>query len=335
MAGTCAPGSVPRVSTSAGGLMLVDTPSLYFRAFHGLPETLVDSSGRPVNAVRGLLDMLAHLVALRRPDRLVCCFDADWRPAFRTALVPSYKAHRLAHPGALEESVPATLVPQVPVIEAVLDALGIARAARAGYEADDVIATLTTRAASAGRGPVDVVTGDRDLLQLVDDATGVRVLYVGRGVRRLEVVDQALLRAKYAVGTGEGYADMALLRGDPSDGLPGVAGIGEKTAAALVERYGGIDGVRAAAVAGDPGMTPSTARKVRDAADYLSAAGPVVRAVRDIADVDTTGPDAVPDSPARPEELIGLLTDYNLATPATRLAAAMGWRLVAPQDTDE
>ncbi|MFN8076448.1 MAG: 5'-3' exonuclease [Kineosporiaceae bacterium] len=314
------------MSEHPGGLMLVDTPSLYFRAFHGLPQTLVGADGAPVNAVRGLLDMLAFLVELRRPERLVCCFDADWRPAFRVALVPSYKAHRLAHPGAAEEAVPDALSPQVPVILDVLDAFGLARAEHEGFEADDVIGTLAT--ASADGTGVDVVTGDRDLMQLVDDATAVRVLYVGRGVRRLEVIDQAALAAKYGVSTGPRYADVALLRGDASDGLPGVAGIGEKTAAAVVERFGSAQAAREAAAAQDPGLGAAVARRLRDAEHYLDAAAPVVKVVTDIPGLTPTRPDAVPEAPADAEALMALLQAHNLAAPATRLARALGWDLL-------
>ncbi|MER6984654.1 5'-3' exonuclease, partial [Streptomyces carpinensis] len=210
-----------------GRLMLLDTASLYFRAYFGVPESIKAPDGTPVNAVRGLLDFIDRLVKDHHPDHLVACMDADWRPQWRVELIPSYKAHRVAEEhasGPDEEEVPDTLSPQVPVIEAVLDAIGIARVGVEGYEADDVIGTYTARAS----GPVDIVTGDRDLYQLVDDARGVRVLYPVKGVGTLLTTDEAVLREKYGVD-GSGYADLALLRGDPSDGLPGVPGIGEKT----------------------------------------------------------------------------------------------------------
>src|SRR5262249_22419635 len=219
--------------------MLLDAASLYFRASHGAPESITAPDGTPVNAVRGFLDMVATLVRTRRPTRLVACLDASWRPAFRVAALPSYKAHRLA-PDGREEIVPPGLVPQVPVILEVLAALGLAAVGAPGFEADDVIGTL----ADADSGPVEVVSGDRDLFQVVRDDRPVRVLYTGRGVSKLEVVDEAWLSAKYSLPSGAGaaqtagraYADFAVLRGDPSDGLPGVPGVGEKTAAALVAR---------------------------------------------------------------------------------------------------
>ena len=214
--------------------MLLDSASLYFRAFHGVPESVTAPDGTPVNSVRGFIDMIAFLVRSRRPDRLVACLDLDWRPAFRVAAVPSYKAHRVSPRGG--ETVPDGLVPQIPVIMEVLDALGIAAVGADGFEADDVIGTI----AHASTEPVEVVSGDRDLFQVVRDSPPVHVLYVGKGVRNLEVMGESEVAAKYGV-PGRGYADFAVLRGDPSDGLPGVKGVGEKSAAALVTKFGSLD----------------------------------------------------------------------------------------------
>ena len=311
-----------------GRLMLLDSASMYFRAFHGVPESLTAPDGTPVNAVRGFLDMISTLVTLRRPRRFVACWDDDWRPAFRVAALPSYKAHRLTHPGSDAEQVPDALQVQVPVIVEVLAAFGIARVGAPGLEADDVIATLATREA-ADRGPdspagpadVDVVTGDRDLFQLVDDAAGIRVLYTGRGVRNLETVDQARLADKYAVPTGTAYADLAVLRGDPSDGLPGVAGIGEKTAASLMRRYGDLEGLLAALAAGDGDLAPGTARRLAAAADYLAAAPVVVRTVRD-APIPPV-PDALPAVPADPDALVRLAQRWGIESSLSRLVQAL------------
>jgi 5'-3' exonuclease len=305
--------------------MLLDSASLYFRAFHGIPEKITAPDGTPVNAVRGFLDMVSTLVTLRRPGRLVACWDDDWRPAFRVAAIPSYKAHRVANPRTNAEVVPDTLEPQVPVIAEVLAAFGIARVGAPGLEADDVIGTLATREAATARpgspADVDIVTGDRDLFQLVDDATGVRVLYTGRGVRNLETVDGARLHDKYAVPSGPAYADMAVLRGDPSDGLPGVAGIGEKTAAALVTRYGDLEGLLAAVAVGDEALSRGTARKLADAADYLAVAPAVVRVVADapIPPVD----DALPAHPADPEALVALAERWGIESSLSRLVEAL------------
>ncbi|MGV9940849.1 5'-3' exonuclease [Streptomyces sp. NPDC003401] len=263
-----------------GRLMLLDTASLYFRAYFGVPESVKAPDGMPVNAVRGLLDFIDRLVKDHRPDDLVACMDADWRPRWRVDLIPSYKAHRVAEEhgaGPDEEQVPDTLAPQVPVIEAVLDALGIARVGVAGYEADDVIGTFTARA----KGPVDVVTGDRDLYQLVDDARGVRVLYPLKGVGTLQTTDEAWLREKYGVD-GRGYADLALLRGDPSDGLPGVPGIGEKTAAKLLAEFGDLAGILAAVDDPAARLTPTQRKRLDGARPYLAVAPKVVRVADDV-----------------------------------------------------
>ena len=241
-------------------LMLLDTASLYFRAFYGVPDTMTAPDGTPVNAVRGLLDMIARLVRARHPARLIACMDADWRPAFRVALIPGYKAHR-ANPDGSEEA-PAALTAQIPVIEEVLAAAGVAMASARGYEADDVIGTLAGRA----DGPVEVVTGDRDLFQLVDDARQVRVIYTARGLSKLDVVDEAWVTAKYGI-PGRSYASYAVLRGDPSDGLPGVAGVGDKTAAALVRAIGEVDDMIAALDKGHGGFPAGSRAKLAASRD--------------------------------------------------------------------
>ncbi len=281
-----------------GSLMLLDTASLYFRAFYGVPETVRAPDGTPVNAVRGLLDMIARLVRARPPARLVACWDADWRPAFRVAAVPSYKAHRLSADGISEQTPPA-LDPQVPVIEEVLRVSGLAVAGAPGYEADDVMGTLAGRSA----GPVDVVTGDRDLFQLVDDARGIRVIYTMRGLTNMDVIDEAAVTAKYGI-PGRAYADFAALRGDPSDGLPGVPGVGEKTAAALIQTFGSIEGITTALDAGHGGFPRGSRDKLEKARDYLDVALSVVKVADDapVPDIDGTLP-AVPADAARLREL--------------------------------
>jgi 5'-3' exonuclease len=296
-------------------LMLLDSASLYFRAFHGEPETVTAPDGTPVNAVRGFLDMVAHLVRTRRPDRLVACLDNDWRPAFRVAAVPSYKGHRVSPKGG--ETVPDGLVPQVPVLMEVLDALGIARVGADGFEADDVIGTI----AAASTDPVEVVSGDRDLFQVVRDSPPVHVLYVGKGVRNLEVMGEAEVAAKYGV-PGRGYADFAVLRGDPSDGLPGVKGVGEKSAAALVTRFGSLDAMIAALDAGTEEGFPAGARtKLAVARDYLAAAPAVARVRTDCPLPDYA--DALPATPADPGALVGLAERWNLDSPLNRLLGAL------------
>ncbi|MEV0128957.1 5'-3' exonuclease [Dactylosporangium sp. NPDC050688] len=296
-------------------LLLVDSASLYFRAFFGVPEkAALAPDGTPVNAVRGFLDMLTTLIRGRRPDRLVCALDESWRPAWRVALLPSYKAHRLTPAGG--EEVPDALSVQVPIILEFLAALGITAVGAADYEADDVIGTLATREP----GPVEVATGDRDLFQLIDDARGVTVLYCGRGVAKLEVLDDAALRAKYGVPAA-GYADLAALRGDPSDGLPGVAGVGEKTAARLVERYGGLDGILAALDDPASGFAPGLRVKIAAGREYLTAARDVVAVARTIplGELETK----LPTAPADPDALLALAERWGLAGATKRIVDAL------------
>jgi 5'-3' exonuclease len=302
-------------------LLLLDSASLYFRAFFGVPDSFRAPDGTPVNAVRGFLDMIATLLTMRRPGRLVACWDDDWRPAFRVAALPSYKTHRLTAGSQVVEESPPGLTPQVPIIVDLLAALGIARVGCAGFEADDVMATLAERTAVAGRGPVEVVTGDRDLFQLVDDARDVTVLYVGRGVRNLEVVDEKWLERKYGVRGGPAYADLATLRGDPSDGLPGVPGVGEKTAAGLLSKFPDLVAVRAAAANSDPAIAPGLAAKIRGAEDYLSSAGVVVQVVRDVP--LTAVDDVLPTEPADVAALAELADRWGVRSSVNRVLAAL------------
>ncbi|MDQ2750466.1 MAG: 5'-3' exonuclease [Actinomycetota bacterium] len=284
--------------------MLVDAANLYFRAFYALPESITAPGGGPVNAIRGYLDMTAALIDRRRPTRHVACLDLDWRPAFRVALVPTYKAHRVAKDGS--EDVPATLAPQVPLLLEVLRALGLATAGAGGFEADDVMATLAVR----DKGPVAVVSGDRDMLALATDR--ITVLYTGKGIAKLEEMGPAEVRAKYGV-PAEFYADFAVLRGDPSDGLPGVAGVGEKTASALVSRFGTIESIVAAAESSDAGFPAGTRSKVLAAREYLLVAPAAVRGRTDVPIPDDLD-DALPAQAADPAglaELAGLLGIEN------------------------
>ncbi|HEY0498678.1 MAG TPA: 5'-3' exonuclease [Kutzneria sp.] len=310
---------------TAAPLVLLDSASLYFRSFYALPDSMTSPDGQPVNAVRGFADTVARILIDRRPSRLVACLDADWRPAFRVEALPSYKAHRVASGSdGAEEEVPDALTPQVPIILDLLDAAGIATAEATGYEADDVIGAL---AHAEKIDPVEVVTGDRDLFQLVRHTpTPVTVMYIGQGWNKVQIIGPAELAAKYALpveSAGDAYAEMAVLRGDPSDGLPGVAGIGEKTAAKLITDFGSLSGVLAAVL--DPRDRRLTARvrtKLIEAADYLAAAPVVVRVAVD-APVVMDRPDPVPAGPADVDRLMALKKRWNLGTSVDRLIAAL------------
>jgi 5'-3' exonuclease len=300
--------------------MLLDTASLYFRAFFGVPDSMRAPDGTPVNAVRGLMDFISRLVGEYQPTDLVCCWDNDWRPQWRVDLVPSYKAHRVEYvvPGEAPdvEIVPDPLEVQIPIILDVLAAYGICVVGADGYEADDVIGTLATTADK----PVDVVTGDRDLFQLVDDEAQVRILYIARGVGRHERVDNAWVRDKYGIDAAQ-YADFATLRGDMSDGLPGVKGIGEKTAATLLQRFGDIDGILAAAVDEDSDMGPNPRAKIKAALPYLEVAPQVVRVARDIPLGELTT--ECPITPRDPDRVIELDKQWDLGSSAVRLVEAL------------
>lgn len=307
-------------------LMLLDAASLWYRAFYALPEKLTAPDGRPVNAVRGFTDMVSALITQEQPSRLAVCLDLDWRPKFRTDLVPSYKAQRVSVENPLAEEAPESLGPQVPMILEVLAAAGIATAGAEGFEADDVMGTLAHREAI---DPVLVVSGDRDLLQVVrDDAPPVRVLYVGRGLAKAERFGQAELAAKYGVpeeGAGRAYVEMALLRGDPSDGLPGVAGIGDKTASKLILEFGTLERLRAAVADPTSALAPRVRAKLADAAEYLDAGLPVVQVATD-APVVLSKPDALPSRPADEARLEQLGVELGIERVVERLALALASR---------
>ena len=303
--------------------MLLDTASLYFRAFFGVPDSVRAPDGTPVNAVRGLLDFIARLVGQYEPTHLACCWDNDWRPQWRVDLLPTYKAHRVEYvvaDGVDVEETPDPLEAQVPIIVDVLDALGLAVVGADGYEADDVIGTLSERAAEAGMS-TDIVTGDRDLFQLVDDARGVRVLYTARGVGRHEIVDEAAVVRRYAV-LPEQYADFATMRGDTSDGLPGVAGVGEKTAAGLLRTYGDLDSIVAAAADGSSTMSAGARSRLTAAADYLAVAPRVVAVCRDL-DLGAPRLDLPSPAPRDPGRFTELTQRWGLGGSADRVVDAL------------
>jgi len=304
---------------------------MWFRSYFALPSSITAPDGRPVNAVRGFIDTVAALITQHRPARLVVCRDDDWRPQWRVDAIPSYKAHRVAeeHPDGEPdvEEVPDDLTPQEGMILELLDAFGIATAGAPGFEADDVLGTLAHRERT---DPVVVVSGDRDLLQLVaDDPVPVRVLYLGRGMSRATLFGPAEVAEAYGVPVhraGPAYAELALLRGDPSDGLPGVAGIGEKTAAALLARYGSLTEIMAAAA--DPGSPMSKAyrRKLLDAADYIRRAEPVVRVCTQAPVTFSTDSDRLPPAAADPARVAELAGAYGVVSAVGRLGKALDSR---------
>lgn len=297
--------------------MLLDSASLYFRAFFGVPDSMKAPDGTVVNALRGMLDFVATLAARYRPDVIVAAWDDDWRPDWRVALIPSYKAHRVAEPSTGAEEVPDLLSPQVPLIAEALTMLGIPVVGAVGAEADDVIGSL----AKAWAGPVDVVTGDRDLFQLVDDNHPTRVLYTARGVGNHDVVDAAWIRGKYDIEPSQ-YVDFAVMRGDASDGLPGVAGIGEKTAAALLATHHDLDGIQAAATSSESDLRPRIRQSLLDSRDYIAAARTVVAVREDVASVADLVP-RVALSPAVQADFATFGTTWGLGSVPERVLDAL------------
>lgn len=309
-------------------VLLLDGASMWFRSFFGVPSSITAPDGRPVNAVRGFIDSVATLITRERPGRLVVCLDLDWRPQFRVDLIPSYKAHRVAEENAVGdldiEEVPDDLTPQVDMIMELLDAFGIATAGAVGYEADDVLGTL---AAAERRDRVVVVSGDRDLLQLVaDEPVQVRVLYLGRGLSNATMFGPAEVAERYSVPThrpGPAYAELALLRGDPSDGLPGVPGVGEKTAATMLAQYGSLESILEAAHDPKSKLAKAFRAKVLAATDYIEAAVPVVQVARDAPVELSTADDRLPLAAVDPARVAELARRYGVGSSVGRLQKAL------------
>jgi 5'-3' exonuclease len=309
-------------------ILLLDGASMWFRSYFGVPSSITAPDGRPVNAVRGFIDNIAALVTQHRPGRLVVCLDLDWRPQWRVDLIPSYKAHRVLeeHPDGEPdiEEVPDDLTPQVAMIMELLDAFGIATAGAPGFEADDVLGTLATREQTA---PAIVVSGDRDLLQLAsDDGPGIRVFYIGRGLAKAVLYGPAEVAETYGVPldrAGAAYAELALLRGDASDGLPGVAGIGEKTAATLLQTYGSLAAIEAAAQDPTSKMAAAQRKKLLAAADYITAALPVVLVATDAPVSLSTESDALPLAARDPQRMADLAGKYGVVNSVARLQKAL------------
>ena len=311
-------------------VLLLDGASMWFRSYFGVPTSITGPDGRPINAVRGFLDSVATLITQHRPARLVVCLDLDWRPQFRVDLIPSYKAHRVtaepspvgADQGDIEE-IPDDLSPQVDMILEVLGAFGIATAGAEGFEADDVLGTL---ADTERNDPVVVVSGDRDLLQLVADEPEVRVLYIGQGLKKATLFGPAEVAERYGVPAnraGDAYAELALLRGDPSDGLPGVPGVGEKTASAMLIQYGSLERILTAAHDPKSALPKAFRAKILAATDYIEAAKPVVRVARDAPVHLFTADDTLPLLAADPARVAELAEHYGLGSAIARLQKAL------------
>lgn len=298
-------------------LMLLDSASLWYRAYYGMPDTLLAPDGTPVNAIRGYLDMTARLVAIYKPNRLVACLDGDWRPSWRIDIFPAYKANRLEIDGE-EEVEPETLTPQIPILLDILDLFGIPVVGVDDYEADDVMATY----AEVEPGPIRIVTGDRDLFQIVNDERDIKVVYLAKGISQHDLVDIKYVADKYAI-PGDRYDLFAMFRGDPSDGLPGVKGIGEKGAAVIANNFANVADALAAAHEAHVLLPPALAKKIIAGTDYLSIAPKLVRVARDVPlpKFDL----AMPQAPADLSKFYQIKDQYGLGASIDRLIAALGW----------
>jgi 5'-3' exonuclease len=275
--------------------LLIDGSSLIFRAYHGVPQSVRAPDGRVVNAVRGFLETLTRLLTTRRPRHLAVAADTDWRPAWRVELIPGYKAHRVAEP------IPPGLIPQMPIIEELLAAVGVDFVGSPGFEAEDVIATWTANIAQT----VEIVSGDRDLFALIEDPR-VRVLFPDKS--GLALVDEGEVTRRYGI-PGRRYADFAILRGDPSDGLPGLRGVGPAAAAQLIRRHGGV-----------AEMLDETSLAEHDR-EYLARALRVVPPARDV-------PVALPRGrrqkyPADAERAVALASTHGVTATCNRLVSAL------------
>ena len=297
-------------------LMLIDSASLWYRAYYGMPDTLLSPSGEPINAVKGFIDMTARLVNQYKPDRLALCLDGDWRPSWRVELFPDYKSNRVLEDG--EEEEPDFLTPQIPIITDFFDALGIPLIGADDYEADDVIATLSRTEA----GPVRIVTGDRDLFQLVDDDKDVKIAYLAKGISAHDLVDTKWISMKYQI-PGERYGFFSMIRGDASDGLPGIRGIGEKGAAAIAQEFSSMIELIDAAKNSDSRLKPVHQKRILENLEYAKNA---TRLVTCVTDVRLPKVDLVtPKEPASRKELAELVDEYGLKTNLQRLESALGW----------
>ncbi len=296
--------------------MLIDSASLWYRAYYGMPDTLLSPSGEPINAVKGFIDMTARLVNQYKPDRLALCLDGDWRPSWRVELFPDYKSNRVLDDG--EEEEPDLLTPQIPIITDFFDALGIPLIGADDYEADDVIATLSR----TETGPVRIVTGDRDLFQLVDDDKDVKIAYLAKGISAHDLVDTKWISMKYQI-PGERYGFFSMIRGDASDGLPGIRGIGEKGAAAIAQEFSSMIELIDAAKSSDSRLKPIHQKKILEDLEYAKNA---TRLVTCVTDVRLPKVDLVtPKEPASRKELAELVDEYGLKTNLQRLESALGW----------
>lgn len=300
----------------ANGLYF-DTATMYYRSFFAVPESVVAPDGTPSGAVRGFLDMATVFIEKFPAKQIAFAWDTDWRPQWRVDLIPTYKAHRIDEESLEEgfELIPDNLAPQISAIATILDAIGLSRIGQNEFEADDILGTLVSYTKTKNY----VVTGDRDLFQLVDDKYQNKVISMNKGMQKLEVIDDKYLKDRYGI-TGRQYVDFSVLRGDPSDGLPGVKGVGEKTAAILIDKFGDISKVLKACQTDHSDIKPSVKANLLDAKDYISAATQVVKVRTDGKIPKSLG---IPTKVKSSKELNFLANDWGIAKQVNRLLKSL------------
>jgi 5'-3' exonuclease len=296
--------------------MLLDSASLWYRAYFGMPDTLVSPTGQPVNAIRGYLDMTSRLLVKYQPNRIVACLEGDWRPSWRVELFPDYKLNRLDEEGAEEE--PDTLGPQIPILLDVLDALGIPLLGVDDYEADDLMATFSVKQP----GPVRIVTGDRDLFQLADDERDVKIVYLAKGISNHDLVDLKWIQDKYQI-PGDRYALFAMIRGDSSDGLPGIKGIGEKGAMVIANLFKTMPEVMQAAAGADERLSANIRKKLLESSQYAAIAPKLVGCALDVAIPEMEI--SMPKKPKSLEKILKLKDEFGLGASIDRIMSALNW----------
>ena len=297
-------------------LMLLDSASLWYRAYFGMPDTLVSPTGQPVNAIRGYLDMTSRLLVKYQPNRIVACLEGDWRPSWRVELFSDYKLNRLDEEGAEEE--PDTLGPQIPILLDVLEALGIPLLGVDDYEADDLMATFSVKQP----GPVRIVTGDRDLFQLADDKRDVKIVYLAKGISNHDLVDLKWIQDRYQI-PGDRYALFAMIRGDSSDGLPGIRGIGEKGAMLIANLFKTMPEVMQAAAGADERLSVNIRKKLLESSQYAAIAPKLVGCALDVAIPEMEI--AMPKKPKSLEKILKLQDEFGLGASIDRIMSALNW----------
>ena len=298
-------------------LLLLDSASLWYRAYYGMPDTLLSPEGEPINAVKGYLDMVARLIVQYRPSKIVAAIEGDWRPTWRTELFPGYKANRVDESG--EEEEPDLLSPQIPILLEVLDAFGIPIVGADDFEADDVIATYSKLA----NGPIRIVSGDRDLFQLVDRSRDVKVVYLAKGIANHDLVDEQWIASKYGI-PGDRYALFAMIRGDTSDGLPGIVGIGEKGAAEIANSFSSVAEILSALGQENSKLSLKHEKKILESKEYAQIMEKLVMCAIDVP-VPLELP-AITDFQIQREVISDLQKKYGLGTSIDRMLDALDKR---------